>query len=132
MTKSGVYAITNVKSNKVYIGSTNNFTVRWGDHKRNLRSGKHVNSHLQYAWDKYGKGAFKFSVLEYVNNLDNLIETEQYWMDRYREEGVELYNFGLVANRPSLGRKMPTKPTWCLYMNITVLRGLVAARAVLI
>jgi len=107
MTKSGVYAITNVKSNKVYIGSTNNFTTRWSDHKRNLHTGKHVNPHLQYSWDSYGGEMFEFSILECVDNLDKLVDVEQLWMDKYREEGIELYNCGLVASRPSLGRKMP-------------------------
>ena len=39
-----------------------------------------------------------------------VLRDEQLWMDKYREEGIELYNCGLVASRPSLGRKMPPMP----------------------
>ena len=100
---SGIYAITNMESDKVYIGSTVSFDERWGQHRRALLRGNHDNSHLQYSWNKYDENAFKFGVLEYLDNLNDLILAEQFWMDVYREEGKELYNFGLAVDNAFRG-----------------------------
>jgi len=105
MLSSGVYAIVNLENGKTYIGSTINFENRWGQHKRALSCGVHDNSHLQRSWDKYGPETFEFGVLEYLDNLDELVLAEQFWMDIYHEEGRELYNIALVAGAPMLGRK---------------------------
>ena len=39
---SGVYIITNIINNKIYIGSTINFSKRWKKHKQHLNNNKHV------------------------------------------------------------------------------------------
>lgn len=103
-TKSGIYAIINTKNNTIYIGSTVGFRKRWGQHRHRLHKGTHVNPHLQAAWNKYGEEAFEFGVLEYLDDPEELHLAEQFWMDIYREEGWELYNFGLAARHPNLGR----------------------------
>jgi len=106
MTKSsiGIYAITNNKSKRTYIGSTVNFQRRWGEHRSTLTRGTHDNPHLQYSWNKHGETAFEFGVLEYLGNPEELHLAEQFWMDIYREEGKELYNCGFMARCPMLGR----------------------------
>jgi len=101
---SGIYAITNTRNGKIYIGSTINFENRWGHHRDDLRHGHHHNSHLQHAWNKYGEKAFEFGVLEYLDNLDELVKAEQFWMDIYREENRELYNIGECAKVPFRGQ----------------------------
>lgn len=101
---SGIYLITNIENNKVYIGSALDLKKRWMLHCSALRRGVHHNSHLQFAWNKYGEDAFEFGVLEYLDNLEELHLAEQFWMDIYREEGKELYNYGLAARSPMLGR----------------------------
>lgn len=102
---SGIYAITNTVNGKVYIGATKGFEGRWKDHRRGLRKGVHWNKHLQNAWNRYGEVTFEFGILEYLDDLDELVKAEQFWMDVYREEGKELYNFGLAADNPRRGRK---------------------------
>lgn len=104
MTMMGVYIIANAENDKVYIGSTVGFGKRWSNHKSDLRRDCHDNPHLQHAWNKYGEDAFEFGVLEYLDNPEELHLAEQFWMDVYREEGRELYNFGLAARNPMLGR----------------------------
>ena len=103
---SGIYTITNLNDGKAYIGSTVDFKTRWGNHKNELRRGIHSNSYLQNAGSKYGEDVFEFGILEYVDNLDNLVKAEQFWMDIYREEGKDLYNFGLAADCPARGRNL--------------------------
>lgn len=94
-----VYAITNLVNGKRYIGSTKNLQRRRGGHIRALMAGRHINKHLQSAWDKYGKEAFKFCILCKVNSTDELLDAEQAWLDGFKPE----YNKAKNAARPTLG-----------------------------
>lgn len=58
--KSGIYKIINRTNGHYYVGSAGKVRNRWNDHKRFLRQNRHPNSHLQYAWNKYGSDAFEF------------------------------------------------------------------------
>lgn len=102
---SGIYAITNIINGKTYIGSTTNFKRRWYEHINELRYGTHCNPYLQSSWNKHGEKMFKFDVLEYLDNPEDLTKAEQLWMDKYREEGKKLYNCGLAADCPARGCK---------------------------
>ena len=65
MEEFGIYQILNKNNEKRYIGSTSDsFRKRWNLHKYHLRNNKHKNSHLQYAWNKYGEQTFSCSVVE--------------------------------------------------------------------
>lgn len=81
MIKSGIYKITCLITNKFYIGNAFVIKQRWGTHKYYLRHNKHSNQHLQFAWNKYGEVAFKFEVIEYIEDRNILAEREQYWLD---------------------------------------------------
>ena len=63
--ESIIYRILNTKNNKVYIGSTNRGYHRLEEHKKRLKSGKHVNKHLQSSWDRNGENSFLFEIIEY-------------------------------------------------------------------
>lgn len=78
---SGVYGILNKVTGKIYVGSSIHVGVRWTDHKSELNYNKHKNVHLQRAWNKYGKDAFVFFIIEY-SEAEDLIQREQYWIDR--------------------------------------------------
>lgn len=95
-TGTGVYRITNVKSGAVYIGSAVNLFSRWRRHHNELNKGIHSNPHLLRSWRKYGSGAFVWEVVE-ATLQSELLEREQYWLDRLRGEGVELYNVCVTA-----------------------------------
>ena len=107
---SGVYIIHNNKNGKIYIGSTVDIRKRWRTHKSLLCRDKHSNTHLQSAWNLYGEASFEFGVLEYLDDPEELHLAEQFWMDIYRLEGKALYNYGLVARCPLLGRS-PSEET---------------------
>ena len=70
-----------------------------------MRRNIHDNSYLQNAWNKYGEKTFRFEVLEYLDDLDELHLAEQFWMDVYREEDRKLYNIGECAYNALRGRK---------------------------
>jgi len=90
---SGVYKITNVVNNNVYIGSTVNIGNRWREHRRKLNSRIHNNKYLQRAWNKYGWEKFRFEILESVLKKSNLLDREQYYLDLFNPE----YNIRKIA-----------------------------------
>ena len=96
MIGGGIYQITNVFNGKKYVGSTVDFERRWKRHLDNLRKGRHHNSRLQRAYNKYGEGVFEFSVLEYVGTNRNLLEREQFYINLLHPE----YNVLRAYPRP--------------------------------
>lgn len=100
---AGIYAIINVESGKVYVGSTGwSFKGRWKGHRTRLRGKCHKNGYLQRSWNKHGEDAFEFIVLEYVDNPTILVNREQHHLDEIRLI-CEVYNRGPVAAAPWLG-----------------------------
>ena len=79
--KPGIYKITNLINNKIYIGSATLFYKRKNNHYSDLRRGDHGNEHLQNAFNFYGEGNFIFEVLEIIEDKSKLIEREQYYLD---------------------------------------------------
>lgn len=80
----GVYKITNLINNMVYIGQTKQgFQRRYWLHRWKLRNGTHDNQHLQNAWNKYGEMNFEFAVIE-VLELEAIDDREKYWIGFYK------------------------------------------------
>lgn len=96
--KTGIYCIRNLVNDKIYIGSSVNIESRWKTHKKLLKSNSHHSNILQNSFNKYGKDNFSFEIVSYVENKDNLIKYEQYWLDFFKPE----YNICKVAGS-SLG-----------------------------
>lgn len=88
---SGIYQIYNPINNKRYVWSSIDIENRFKQHIRKLKINKHCNCHLQNAWNKYGD-QLQFLILEYCEP-DQLIETEQYYIDYYNSANREFgYN----------------------------------------
>ena len=69
--QSGIYRIKNLVTGALYIGQTSEtFTGRWGRHRRALKACRHTNAHLQNSYNKHGKDAFEYRVLEVVPRGD--------------------------------------------------------------
>lgn len=81
LTKSGVYRLECLVTEKSYVGSSVNMFNRRKGHFHDLRLGKHGNQKLQAAWNKYGESSFVFSVLEWLRDKKNLVLHEQCWID---------------------------------------------------
>lgn len=93
----GIYFIKNIVNNKIYIGSTINFKERWHEHVRLLKKQKHHCLHLQNSWNKYSEKSFIFKRIEIVKSQDNLIKTEQSYLDKYWDGGINCYNICKIA-----------------------------------
>ena len=100
-----VYEIRNLLTGKVYVGSSIQYETRKRRHLAKLIIGKHHSTHLQHSWDVYGEDNFEFGILEIVNNVDDLIGREQYYMDYFNSyDGNYGYNICKVAGS-SIGIK---------------------------
>ena len=95
--EAGVYLISNNVNGKCYVGSSIHLTQRRKEHFSRLMHNKHENAHLQNAYNKYGREAFEFEILETLsiddNIKENLLKREQFWIDNLKPE----YNILLVA-----------------------------------
>lgn len=80
---AAVYKIVINECDKFYIGSAVNFGKRRAHHLSELRGQRHANRHLQNCYKKYGEAAFKFIILEEVEECELLLEREQEWIDKY-------------------------------------------------
>jgi group I intron endonuclease len=96
---SGVYQIKNTINGKRYVGSTCDFDRRWAEHLSSLRSGYHINEHLQAAFVKYGEKAFEFKPMLVCDSTTCL-----WFEDRCLKSWKPEYNIALDAKAPMLGR----------------------------
>lgn len=91
---SSIYIIKNTINNKVYIGKTTCFLNRKKEHLRKLKSGKHINQHLQSAYNKYNKDVFVFDILEECEDIV-LNDKEKYWISFYNSVN-DSYGYNLM------------------------------------
>ena len=98
---TGIYTITNLINNKIYVGSAlAAFNKRFNQHKSDLKKNKHSNPHLQKAWNKYGKDNFIFEILE-THPPEISISIELYWVNILN---VRNSKYGYNINSPTEGR----------------------------
>jgi group I intron endonuclease len=98
----GIYAIKNIDTGKLYIGSSKRIPYRMNVHRKRLNENRHDNQHLQNAWNKYGKDRFEFYLIEECDEKQ-LFEREQYYVDYYTSLPEGVYNIcTIVQNLPNL------------------------------
>ena len=103
--KSGIYKITvprKGKSDLFYIGQSIDIGVREGSHGSYLRLGRHDNSRLQRAVDKYGVWNLEVICYAPAQQLDWI---EQAFLDRYYHT-PECMNLAMYCDHPLRGRKV--------------------------
>ncbi len=104
--ESGIYIIKNVINNKVYVGSTKNFTKRWHQHLTKLRAKSHSSIKLQRSFDKHGENSFVFEIIEYVSYTKTvLMERENYYISFYNSK-----KFGYNIADASFGDVLTNHP----------------------
>lgn len=84
MSRSGIYVIRLIGTDRCYVGSARVVSHRMARHRVELINGTHHSSKLQRAWDKHGQESFSFETLEVVQDVDSLIQREQFWIDELR------------------------------------------------
>lgn len=77
-----IYRITNMVSDKYYIGSAESFEKRKWQHLSDLKRGAHKNPHLQAAWNCYGEEAFVFEVIEVVPDGRSAFDIENTYLHK--------------------------------------------------
>lgn len=89
----GVYKITDLTDNRIYIGSTGSngrLIRRLKRHLNDLKKGAHFNSHLQRCYNKHGLTNFDFQIVEFykwqpeisiAENKSHIEKREQYYID---------------------------------------------------
>jgi len=98
---AGIYKILNLKDGKFYIGSSLDLERRQKEHFDDLRKNIHHNVYLQNAYNKHGRGNFKFITLETIDTsnrkeirnleqsyLDNLIGLQSYNISKHADGGL--------------------------------------------
>lgn len=94
----GIYLIRCIVNDQIYVGSTKqNFRARFSNHCKFLKQGKLCNKKLQSDYNLYGPGNFEFEILSVVLNEDDIVTTEQYFINNLKP----YYNFLKVAHNSS-------------------------------
>ena len=122
--KSGVYKLTNLSNNRIYIGSAKGFKQRWYQHHYALKNNKHSNRFLQADYNKCGEDVFKFEVLVVTSGdkQERLLLEEQY-ISQFYDKGQSCYNLcrraisreGIASNEPSSTKRkmsLSMKEAW--------------------
>lgn len=105
----GVYKLINLVNGKIYVGSTKDLYERKWQHFNDLKRNKHYNTYLQNSWNKYKEENFKFEVIEYIEDINLLLEREQYWINFYNVIDKKYgYNIQPIAGS-NLGSKLTEK-----------------------
>lgn len=99
----GIYKITNLKNNKIYIGQSKNIYHRRAEHFTALRRGSHPNKTMQTDWNLSKGRGFRWDVVEFCA-LGKLNEREEFWINYYNSiEGG--YNMGWVPYKRKIKKQ---------------------------
>ena len=79
--KVGIYKITCIVTGKVYVGSSTDLDTRKRKHFAGLKSNRHFNIYLQRSYNKYGFENFSWEILELVDDIEDLRNREQFWIN---------------------------------------------------
>lgn len=90
--KPGVYAIKNILTGRMYIGSSQNVKYRVATHLRELDSGRHVNKLLQTDYIKIGAETFEAALLVENTGIGQLLSEEMAQITYHLNRGIDLYN----------------------------------------
>lgn len=101
---SGVYLITNLENGHRYIGSSNDLYERIYKHIYELSNNKHINTHLQNAYNKYGNDKFVVGILE-ICQEEERFNREKFFIDTLHPE----YNIAGISGEEILVMSEETK-----------------------
>ena len=88
---AGIYKLTCVVNNKIYIGKANNLSSRLSAHKNTAKQ-KTVRYYLQHAILKYGWEAFTVEILETFKDFDRSNDTHKQLILEREAHYIELFD----------------------------------------
>ena len=94
----GIYKITNKKTEKSYIGQSNDIERRFKEHQT---KGKKSRIPVDIAIEKYGKDNFLYEIIEECN-IEELNQKETYWIQHF-DTVNNGYNCNLGGEQQSIG-----------------------------
>lgn len=83
--RSGIYFIIHIRSGRAYVGQASNIYHRWSYHRSALDKGYHHCKYLQRLWNKYGRSAFVFRVVEFCEVVF-LDQRECFWYGKLKSK----------------------------------------------
>ncbi len=83
--KSGVYKISNIINDSVYVGSSKYVKQRISQHKYALRENKNSNRKLQAFFNEHGIDSLIFEIIEYCP-IVSLKQNEQYYLNTIKDK----------------------------------------------
>ena len=112
------YCMTNLTNNKIYVGITNEPSVRWKTHNNIAKGGKEkYPQHFQAVHSaivKYGSEQFSFEISKVFSDEDEAYFYEEDFISYMRELKVPNYNIagggkgtGSGLNHPMFGKTLP-------------------------
>lgn len=101
--EAGIYKIYCSKTNKTYIGESQNLLERFGNHFGHLNRSTHDCCQLQKDWDKYGKQSFTVEIL----CIGPARSFEASWKWQHKKKRVARQN-EFIANLPLHERYNPS------------------------
>lgn len=100
MKLSGIYKITNIVTNRIYVGASKDMKKRKHVHLYNLKMGKSYSKNMAQDYQDHGKDSFKFTVLELTaaDDCGLMREREDHWLQIYAEDIKRSgYNIRLIS-----------------------------------
>ena len=96
---AGLYAVRNVRTDKLLFGSTADLDGMLNRQRFQLDMGSHPDKELQADWNELGPNAFAFEVLDQLDlkddaNVDpreDLRALKAMWLEKLTESGTALY-----------------------------------------
>jgi group I intron endonuclease len=98
--KSGIYTITCLVNNKIYVGKSINVEKRLSQHYYELSTKRHKNGYLRSSWEKYGEKFFKFELLEECDK-EFLSSFEHYWCNILNSHNSK-YGYNIATTNPCI------------------------------
>jgi hypothetical protein len=81
----GVYAIVQITTGRLYVGSSNDIVRRLSEHAAALRAQRHHADKLQEAWLAAAGNGFRYLLVERVHGpIEAVRDREQYWITELR------------------------------------------------
>lgn len=105
MNNKHIYKGRNTVNGKIYIGQTRRgIDARINDHRKAANREYEQRYEFYREMREFGFESFVWEIIDTAESVEELKDKEEYWIRKYREDGIQLYN--ISAGRGAKGFKM--------------------------